>query len=95
MGDKRLTGELAARVLGWRLAPGRYIKFGGWLPRWRFQPLSNIEDAFQFAQLMRGQPRLKDNQGRRIRRAGQVGPALGARLDTVRGNQVHCSHRPG
>src|ERR1035441_6423116 len=47
MTDQRLADELAARVMGWRLAPGRYIKSGrSWLPRWRFAPLSKIEDAF-------------------------------------------------
>jgi hypothetical protein len=48
MTDERLTDELAARVMCWRLAPGRYIKSGrSWLPRWRFAPLTNIEDAFR------------------------------------------------
>jgi hypothetical protein len=48
MGDKSLTDDLATRVLGWRLAPDRYIKPGRqWIPRWRFQPLINIDDAFQ------------------------------------------------
>jgi hypothetical protein len=47
MNDQRLTDKLAARVMGWRLAPGRYIKSSrSWLPRWRFAPLTNIEDAF-------------------------------------------------
>ena len=46
--DQRLTEELAARVLGWRLAPGRYIKSGRcWIPRWRFQPLVELDDAFK------------------------------------------------
>lgn len=47
MTDDLLTDELAARVMGWRLAPGRYMKAGrSWLPRWRFAPLTNLEDAF-------------------------------------------------
>jgi hypothetical protein len=46
--DQRLTDELAARVLRWRLAPDRYIKSGrSWIPRWRFRPLEELGDAFQ------------------------------------------------
>jgi hypothetical protein len=46
--DERVVDELVCRVLGWRLAPGRYIKSGRrWIPQWRFQPLTNIDDAFQ------------------------------------------------
>jgi hypothetical protein len=46
--DERLTDELAVRVMGWRLAPGRYIKTRrSWIPRWRFRPLTSLDDAFQ------------------------------------------------
>jgi hypothetical protein len=48
MNDDRLTEVLAAKVLGWRVAPGRFIKPGrSWIPRWRFQPLTELPDAFQ------------------------------------------------
>lgn len=48
MSGERVVDALAIRVLGWRLAPGRYIKSGRrWIPQWRFQPLTNIDDAFQ------------------------------------------------
>jgi hypothetical protein len=44
---KQLTDVLAERIMGWRLAPGRYIKSDrGWMPRWRFRPLARLEDAF-------------------------------------------------
>ena len=40
------TAELAERVMGWRAAPDRFLKSGRvWIPRWRFQPFRNIEDA--------------------------------------------------
>lgn len=43
-----LTGLLARRVLGWTVAPDRYlIAHRQWLPRWRFQPLKRLEDAFR------------------------------------------------
>ncbi len=48
MNDERLTDELACRVLGWRAAPGRFIKSGrSWTPRHRFAPLTRLDDAFQ------------------------------------------------
>ena len=48
MTDQQLTGELALRVMGWKTAPGRFIKPGrSWTPMSRFKPLVRIEDAFQ------------------------------------------------
>lgn len=48
MSDQQLTGELAARVMGWRTAPGRLLKFNGsWTPISRFKPLDRVEDAIQ------------------------------------------------
>ena len=47
MNDDRLTEKLAATVLGWKTAPGRFIKPDrGWTPRWQFAPFTRIEDAF-------------------------------------------------
>ncbi len=46
--DVRLTEELVRQVLGWKVAPDRFIKSGrSWLPKWRFAPLSRLDDAFQ------------------------------------------------
>jgi hypothetical protein len=46
--EEQLNAILAERVMGWRVAPDRFV-IGGrrWLPRWRFAPTSNIGDAFQ------------------------------------------------
>ena len=45
--EDHLIDELVELILGWRLAPGRYIKPSrGWMPRWRFNPLARMEDAF-------------------------------------------------
>ena len=48
MHDGRLTDELARCVMGWRALPERFL-IGGrrWIPRWRFQPLTNLADAFR------------------------------------------------
>jgi hypothetical protein len=43
-----LTADLAKRVMGWGIAPDRFLTGGRqWMPRWRFQPLKNVEDAFR------------------------------------------------
>ena len=45
--DDRLTEKLVVHVLKWKVAPGRFIKSNrAWTPRWRFAPLTNLEDAF-------------------------------------------------
>jgi hypothetical protein len=44
----QFAATLAERVMGWGVAPDRFLLGGRrWLPRWRFQPLTRIEDAFQ------------------------------------------------
>jgi len=46
--DARITEELVYKVMGWKSAPGRFLKAGrGWLPKWRFAPFVRIEDAFE------------------------------------------------
>src|SRR5947209_6513322 len=43
-----LTALLAELVMGWRVAPDRFIKSGrNWIPKWRFKPLARLEDAVQ------------------------------------------------
>jgi len=47
MTNERLTALLVDRVLGWKVCPDRFIKSGrSWIPRWRFEPLLRLEDAF-------------------------------------------------
>jgi len=44
----RLTAELAQRVMGWGVAPDRFLLGKrSWMPRWRFQPTNKLEDAFR------------------------------------------------
>lgn len=48
LGEARLTAMLAARVMGWGVAPDRFLTgVRCWLPRWRFQPATCLEDAFR------------------------------------------------
>ena len=48
MSDDNLTAQLAEKVMGWKVAPGRIIKPGrSWIPRWRFRPLLDASDALE------------------------------------------------
>ncbi len=54
MTGEGLTSILAERM-GWRLGPDRFLTSRrGWIPLWRFQPLTNIEDAFQLLNVVAG-----------------------------------------
>lgn len=45
--DWRLIEKLASQVLGWKTAPGRFIKPNrSRLPYWKFAPLANLDQAF-------------------------------------------------
>jgi hypothetical protein len=41
-----LVSLLAERVMGWGAAPNRFLVGNRcWMPRWRFQPTKNLENA--------------------------------------------------
>jgi hypothetical protein len=42
----KFTLLLAERVMGWRVAPGRFLTSSRcWMPAWRFQPTKNLDNA--------------------------------------------------
>jgi hypothetical protein len=42
---------LAERVMGWAVGPDRFMMGNrGWTPRWRFQPVDKLDDAFRLLQ---------------------------------------------
>ena len=42
-----LIDRLAQEVLHWRVGPDRFITGNrSWLPKWRFNPLERLDDAF-------------------------------------------------
>jgi len=48
MTSERLTAVLAEQVMKWRLAPERFLTGPRqWIPRYRFRPLSNVDDALK------------------------------------------------
>jgi hypothetical protein len=80
--DARLTEHLACKVMGWKMAPGRFIKSGrSWIPRWRFRPLEDLGDAFQLLDAAASQYKLVFLQGRpftaEVRAQGRIGRAFG------------------
>jgi hypothetical protein len=55
MTGEALTAKLAERIMGWNVAPDRFLLGNrSWIPRWRFQPLERLEDAFRL--LEKAQP---------------------------------------
>ena len=47
MTDNVLIDRLALQVLHWRIGPDRFVTGNrSWLPKWRFNPLQRLEDAF-------------------------------------------------
>ena len=47
MTDSMLIDRLAVQVMHWRVGPDRFITGNrSWLPKWRFNPLQRLEDAF-------------------------------------------------
>ena len=44
----QLNALLAERIMGWTVGPERFLMGGRrWIPRWRFQPATRLEDAFR------------------------------------------------
>jgi len=82
MSDDRLTEELARRVLGWKVGPGRFIKSGRrWIPNWRFNPVARLEDAFLLLDRASGSYSLSFGSDQvftvEVRVGGRIGRASG------------------
>jgi hypothetical protein len=82
MNDDRLTECLAVQVMGWRTAPGRFIKAGrAWTPSWKFAPLTNLEDVFTLLDAAASTYTLRTVTGgmfeAEVRVGGRVGNASG------------------
>jgi hypothetical protein len=80
--EQALTDALAERVMGWKATPDRFIKSGrNWLPKWRFAPLSRLDDAFQLLDRACSTYKLERRDGdpfrAEVRVGGRVGKASG------------------
>ena len=76
---EQLTDVLAVKVMDWSLAPDRYmLGKRKWIPRWRFQPLENLSDAFQLLDAVTADYSLVSTEGAftaEVRVGGSVGTA--------------------
>jgi hypothetical protein len=90
MNDQRLTDELAWRVLGWRVAPGRFMMRGrGWKPDWRFQPTKKLADAFQLLDAADTEEySISARRGDALTVRVQIGGIVGEASDTSRARAI-------
>ena len=78
-----LTTLLARRVMGWEIAPDRFLLGKRrWLPRWRFQPTERLEDAIRLLEEAEPREYTMGRQGRglfwvRVKIGGTIGEAQG------------------
>ena len=81
MTNEQLVATLAQRVMGWTVAPDRFLTGNrGWMPRWRFQPTKRLEDAFRLLERAAPQEYTMRADGKgpcwaRVRIAGATGAA--------------------
>jgi hypothetical protein len=81
MTDQALTNLLAEHVMGWKVGPDRFMMGDRqWQPRWRFQPVKRMEDAFRLLGQAAPQEYAigaaeKDGFRARVRIAGVTGEA--------------------
>jgi hypothetical protein len=75
--DRRLTDELARRVMNWGVHADRYVKPGRtWIAVWRFQPLRQVDNAFALLERSQSKyciqlhPRRKEKSQRKFKWAG-------------------------
>lgn len=86
MSNDQLTAVLAERVMGWTVGPERFSMGNReWMPRWRFQPIDKLDDAFRLLQEAASQAYSisGDDKGRihvQVRINGAVGEARGTSI---------------
>jgi hypothetical protein len=84
MTGEHLTAILAQRVMGWDVGPERFQTGGrSWRSRWRFQPLTRLEDAFELLDHAKSDYKLaNDGSGTftaEVQVRGRTGKASGQR----------------
>ena len=80
MTSENLAALLAERVMGWTVGPDRFLMGKrGWMPRWRFQPVEKLDDAFRLLEQAAPQEFsiCGDDRGQHQVRV-RVGPCTGA-----------------
>jgi hypothetical protein len=90
MSVERLNDLLAERIMGWRVAPGRFMMGGrGWKPTWRFQPTNRLEDAFHLLDAANpSEYCITARQGGLFTVRVQMGGAVGEASDNVKARAI-------
>jgi hypothetical protein len=89
MSDDILTEFLVIRGMGWRICPDRYVKTGReWLPRWRFQPLTDDADALQLLDRNAETYKLEKGADDRFRASVRIEGRLGKASDLLRSRAI-------
>lgn len=85
--DEALTDALAERIMKWKVTPDRFIKSGRtWLPKWRFSPLSCLDDAFHLLANSKSAYKLEhagETFAAEVKIGGRVGRASGEPIARV------------
>jgi hypothetical protein len=77
-----LINQLAEQVLHWRVGPDRFLTGQrSWIPRWRFNPLQRLEDAFLLLDSLKSSTYVISKSGDKfqveVEHDGKVGRAAG------------------
>ncbi|HEY1205254.1 MAG: hypothetical protein ABSH46_11190 [Bryobacteraceae bacterium] len=82
MTTDQLTAVLAKRVMGWGVGPDRFLTANrGWMPRWRFQPTENLDDAFKLLENAAPQDYSMGDGGKGFRVRVRIGRTVGEAHD--------------
>ena len=82
MTSEHLTAILAERVMGWTIGPDRFMMGNrGWMPRWRFQPAENLDDAFKLLEKAAPQDYAMGDDGKGFWVRVRIGKAIGEARD--------------
>jgi hypothetical protein len=82
MTNDQITAVLAERVMGWGVAPERFLLGGRrWLPAWRFQPIENLDDAFKLLEKSAPQEYSMGDDGKGFWIRIRIGKTIGEARD--------------
>lgn len=83
--DERLTALLAERIMGWSVAPERFLLGKRrWISRWRFQPTESLDDAFKLLEKAAPQDYSMGDDGQGFWVRVRIGKAIGEARDRTK-----------
>jgi len=93
MTNEELTALLAKSVMGWGVAPDRFLTGNrGWMPRWRFQPAVNLSDAWRLLEKAAPQAYNVSGDGEgNVRACVRIGDAIGEACSASKPRAISCA----